>query len=67
MEKRAKGKIVTAVTGFVLSTADRKALAKSLKNACGSGGSESEDCIEIQGDHREALSVRLQNLGWKVK
>lgn len=67
VEKRAKGKIVTAITGFVLSSADRKSLAKSLKNACGSGGSDSDDSIEIQGDHREALSQRFANLGWKVK
>jgi Translation initiation factor 1 (eIF-1/SUI1) and related proteins len=67
VEKRAKGKIVTALTGFVLSTVDRKALTKSLKNACGSGGSDSEDSIEIQGDHREAVSTRLQDLGWRVK
>lgn len=67
LEKRAKGKEVTLVTGFVLSPAGRKELAARLKKACGSGGSESEAAIEVQGDHREAVKRILADKGWTVK
>lgn len=66
LEKRAKGKEVTVLSGFVLSDADRKALAPELKKACGGGGSDSAGHIEVQGDHREALGRVLAGKGWKV-
>jgi translation initiation factor 1 len=37
-KKGRKGKVVTVVSGFVLTEADLKALAKTLKILCGSGG-----------------------------
>lgn len=67
LEKRAKGKEVTLVTGFVLSAADRKALAARLKKACGSGGSESDGGIEVQGDRRDAVRGMLAGMGWTVR
>ena len=67
LEKRPKGKEVTVVSGFSLGGADRKKLAATLKKSCGSGGSDAEDKIEIQGDHRQALAKILAVLGWSVK
>lgn len=67
VEKRAKGKTVTAVSGIVLSPEDMKKLAKDLKNACGSGGSSGPDHVEIQGDHREAMGKWLSSKGWMVR
>lgn len=67
VEKRPKGKIVTVVSGFVLSDADQKALAASLKKRCGSGGSAAGGTIEVQGDHRDAVMAELTRLGWTVK
>jgi translation initiation factor 1 len=67
LEKRAKGKEVTLVAGFVLSDADRKELARALRKACGAGGAESPAGIEIQGDHRDKVKARLAEKGWKVK
>lgn len=67
LEKRAKGKEVTLVTGFVLSASDRKALSARLKKACGSGGSESGAGIEVQGDHRETVRSILAGMGWTVR
>ena len=67
LEKRAKGKEVTLVAGFVLSSADRKALAQTLRKACGAGGADSDSGIEIQGDHRDKVKARLAAKGWKVK
>ncbi len=66
LEKRAKGKEVTVVNGFVLSPADRKALAAELRKACGAGGADSEAAIEVQGDHREKVKAVLTARQWKV-
>lgn len=67
LEKRARGKEVTAVAGFVLSVSDRKALAQELRKACGAGGSDAEAGIEVQGDHREKVKGILASRGWRVK
>ncbi len=67
LEKRAKGKEVTVARGFVLSPADRKKLAAELRKACGAGGVDSPDGIEVQGDHREKVKTILAGRQWKVK
>jgi translation initiation factor 1 len=61
------GKAVTLVKKLTLSEDDLKALAKKLKNECGSGGTIKDGIIEIQGEHREKIAVVLQKLGYKVK
>lgn len=61
------GKTVTLVKHLVLSEKDMKALAKKLKQACGSGGTIKEGVIEIQGEHRERIATVLRNLGYKAK
>jgi translation initiation factor 1 len=61
------GKVVTLVKNLHLSPDDYKALTKHLKQTCGSGGTIKDGVIEIQGDHREAVAVALQQLGYKTK
>jgi translation initiation factor 1 len=61
------GKGVTLLKGLVLSDDDLAALAKTLKQACGSGGTVKDGQIEIQGEHREQISALLKKLGYKVK
>jgi len=61
------GKAVTIVKKLMLSEDDMKALAKKLKNECGTGGTIKDGIIEIQGEHREKIAVVLQRLGYKVK
>lgn len=61
------GKTVTLVKNLVLSEEDMKSLAKTIKQACGSGGTVKESVIEIQGEHREKIADVLRNLGYKVK
>ena len=61
------GKAVTIVKKLMLSEEDMKALAKKLKNECGTGGTIKDGIIEIQGEHREKIAVVLQRLGYKVK
>ncbi len=61
------GKAVTLVKKLILSEDDLKALAKKLKNECGTGGTIKDGVIEIQGEHREKIAMVLQKLGYKVK
>ena len=61
------GKVVTLVKNLHLAPDDYKALAKHLKQTCGSGGTLKDGVIEIQGDHRETIAVALQHLGYKTK
>lgn len=61
------GKAVTLVKNLVLSAGDLKALAKKLKQECGTGGTIKEGVIEIQGEQRQRIAAVLQELGYKVK
>ena len=65
--KGRKGKGVTLITGVPLAVDELKALAKTLKQRCGTGGTVKNGVIEIQGDHRDLLLELLQEKGWKVK
>lgn len=65
--KGRKGKGVTTISGLPLPEAELKALAKKLKQSCGSGGSVKDQVVEIQGDHRKPLQAELQSLGYTVK
>jgi translation initiation factor 1 len=61
------GKTVTIASGFVLSSESLSALAKKLKNQCGSGGSVQGETIEIQGDHGQKMLQILVGLEYKAK
>jgi translation initiation factor 1 len=61
------GKAVTLVKNLMLSSDDLKALAKKLKQECGTGGTIKDGMIEIQGEHREKIADILWKLGYKVK
>jgi len=65
--KGRKGAGVTVVTGLPLDAAGIKALAKELKQRCGSGGTVRPDGIELQGEHRDQVVAFLEKKGWKVK
>ena len=67
VEKRSKGKVVTVVAGLVLSPVDVKALAKSLKVACGTGGTARPDAVELQGDCRDRARSWLAAHGWGLR
>jgi translation initiation factor 1 len=61
------GKAVTLVKQLVLSADDLKALAKTLKQECGTGGTVKDGVIEIQGEQRERIADVLRKLGYRVK
>src|SRR5688572_8587368 len=47
------GRILTVVTGLVLTAPSLERLAKQLKQSCGTGGTVRGATIELQGDHRD--------------
>ncbi len=61
------GKGVVLLKGLVLSAEDLTALAKTLKQACGAGGTVKEGVIEIQGNQREKIAEALKQLGYRTK
>ena len=65
--KGRKGKGVTLVRGVPLEAAELALLGKQLKAQCGSGGTDKDGVIEIQGEHREAVIAALQKQGMNVK
>jgi predicted translation initiation factor SUI1 len=65
--KGRRGKGVTLVWDLPLDDAGVQALAATLKQKCGTGGTVKDGRIEIQGDHRDRLAAELEKLGYKVK
>jgi translation initiation factor 1 len=65
--KGRKGKTVTVIFGFQPNQTDLKALAKQLKQLCGTGGSVKDGVIIIQGDHRVTVLKLLKKQGYEVK
>ncbi len=70
-KKGRGGKMVTVISGFVLTETELETLAKTLKTFCGGGGTVKREgntqVIEVQGDHRNKLAEKLKSLGYKVK
>ena len=67
VERRKAGRIVTLVKGLLASDNDLSGLLKQLKDHCGSGGTLSEETIELQGDQVEKVAKWLRSMGYKVK
>lgn len=65
--KGRKGKGVTLIAGVPLDEEKLAALAKELKQRCGTGGTVKGGVIEIQGDHRDRLVEELESRGLRVK
>ncbi len=60
------GKTVTLVRGFIGSDDDLQALARHLKNKCGTGGSAKNGEIIIQGENKEKIAQLLLQMGYKA-
>jgi translation initiation factor 1 len=68
MEKSGRGgKTVTVIYGLPRNTEFLKSLTQELKRACGTGGTTTEDGIELQGDLRERVRDWLLKKGYTVK
>jgi translation initiation factor 1 len=60
------GKTVTVIQGFVgIGLPEKERLAKSIQQACGTGGTVKEGRIEIQGDRREVAARILTEAGFR--
>ena len=60
------GKSVTLVKGLPLDAEGLAALAKQLRNVCGSGGTVKDGVVEVQGDHVATVMAALQKQGYVV-
>jgi translation initiation factor 1 len=67
LERRASDRLVTVVVGLPGSTAEVAELARTLKSACGAGGTVKEGALELQGDHRAAVEKALADRGLRSK
>jgi len=65
--KKRAGKTVTIVSGFQSNPQELEELLKNLKKLCGAGGQLLDNTIEIQGDHRDKVVKKLEDLGYKVQ
>jgi translation initiation factor 1 len=61
------GKSVTIIEGLRIPQQEREALLKRLKAKLGTGGTVRDTCLEIQGDHRDALMAALEQLSHPTK
>lgn len=66
LETRPGGRVVTVVLGLVGGEADLAAVARTLKSACGTGGTLKDGVVELQGDHRPAAQAALATMGLKA-
>jgi translation initiation factor 1 len=58
---------VTVIHGIPERGPALDARASDLRRLCGAGGTVKDGVVEIQGDHRERVAVRLRALGYTVK
>ncbi len=67
-EKKGRGgKTVTVVFGLPNNAAFLKELSQDLKRACGTGGTATDEGVELQGDLRERVRELLVARGFLVK
>jgi len=60
------GKTVTTVSGFTgIGLPEKEQLAKTMRAACGCGGTVKDGQIEIQGDQRETVARILSEAGFR--
>ena len=62
--RQRAGKQVTLVEGFIGTSDDLSALAKTLKTRCGVGGTAKDGVVTIQGDVRDKVVALLQSMGY---
>jgi translation initiation factor 1 len=65
--KRRRGKTVTVIGGLQHDPATFEELLRILKKHCGAGGTFKDGELEIQGDHRETVTAKLSQMGYKTK
>jgi translation initiation factor 1 len=61
------GKSVTVIEGLRMPQKELEALLRQLKARLGTGGTLKDTCLEIQGDHCDAIMAALEKLGYPTK
>jgi translation initiation factor 1 len=61
------GKEVSIIRDLPLNSMELQLLASALKKHCGSGGTVTNGCIEIQGNQRESIKRYLEQQGYRTK
>ena len=65
-EKR-RGKVITIVKPFYLTSNELKALLKIMKKKLGTGGTVKEDSLEFQGEVADKLRSHLETANYRFK
>lgn len=65
--KGRRGKSVTLIEGLQIPAANKEAPLRQLKTRLGTGGTDRDGILEIQGDHRDEIVPLLQDMGYKPK
>ena len=65
--KGRRGKSVTLIEGLRIPAANKEALLRQLKATLGTGGTDRDGILEIQGDHRDEIVPLLQDMGYKPR
>jgi translation initiation factor 1 len=61
------GKTVTMVLGLPGDDATLDSILKGLKQHCGTGGSRESRVLILQGDQRDRLLARMEQLGFRAR
>jgi len=68
LERKGRGgKEVSVIRDLPLRPMELQLLASTLKKQCGSGGTVSNGCIEVQGNHRDTIKRYLEQQGHAAK
>ncbi len=67
IERRKNKRLVTRVLGLAGDQNDLPGLLTRLKNACASGGTCTDEGLELQGDHHERVRQILKEIGYKLR
>jgi translation initiation factor 1 len=68
LERKGRGgKSVTIIEGLRIPRHEQDILLKELKTILGTGGTVKKATLEIQGDHRDAITKIIEKRGHKPK